>query len=118
MASVIGLLPSARARGQACEHGLRGSHVGYGKLLVALNVLISVVARCADEAEVILPAHRDREMLGREIVAAICLAAADDDERENREKTFPDRLADIQLDQMRAFGVGHASIPLLLSDGH
>jgi hypothetical protein len=97
---------AARAGGQAGQHGLRWSHVGHGKLFIAQDVLISVMPRCADEAEVILPAHRYSQVLGREVVAAVRLPRADDDQRKNCEKTLPDGFAGVQLDQV--FAIGHA----------
>ena len=52
------------------------------------------------ETEKILPAHRGRHMLGREVGVAIGVIRANENERAHHKKMVPDRLGSIQLLQV------------------
>ena len=83
------------------------------KFALADDIGVGIVARRAHEAEVVGPAHRDREVLGREIVAAVRLARADNDQRKYAEEILPDRLAGIEIDEPRVRVFAHGTFRCL-----
>ncbi|RLA23115.1 MAG: hypothetical protein DRQ63_12035 [Gammaproteobacteria bacterium] len=58
------------------------------------------MSRAADEAVVILPAHRKRHVFRREIEGTVCIPGAYKYQRGDHKTAVPDRLAGVQCDQV------------------
>ncbi len=54
------------------------------------------MARRADEAEVVLPAHGHGQVLGRQVIGPVRFDRANHHQRKHAEEPLPDRFADIE----------------------
>jgi hypothetical protein len=90
-----------RSCGQADLDELVRAREAHGELPGRLGVALGGVARAADEAEVVLPAHRHRHVLGRDVVALLALPSGHQDQRGGDEDARPDRLVQRNRDYAR-----------------
>ena len=87
---------SAGAGGQSGQQDLVGPGVADREVTVFSYVDLSPMGRRADKSEVVVSAHGEGHMLGREIDIPLAIHRADNNQRCDRKESVPDRMSKIE----------------------